>query len=120
MSLADRVFEAAFGRQVSFDADALPVLAGHGWPGNLHELGQVARMMAASAPPAMSGSRLRLGRADFPPQLQAARDGGGGEDRILARHLHDTGWNISETARRMGVNRSTIHRQIQRHGLRRP
>ncbi|WP_172331490.1 sigma-54-dependent Fis family transcriptional regulator [Mangrovicoccus sp. HB161399] len=120
LALADRVFAEAFGRPVAFDADALSMLAGHGWPGNLHELGQVARLMAMGAAPAMPGDRMRLGKAEFPPQLQSARDSGGGEERILARHLQETGWNISETARRMGVNRSTIHRQIQRHGLRRP
>ncbi len=36
---------------------------------------------------------------------------------MLQRVLDETGWNISETARRLGVNRSTVHRQITRNGM---
>ncbi|WP_138473257.1 sigma-54-dependent Fis family transcriptional regulator [Poseidonocella sp. HB161398] len=120
-ALADRVFARAFGAPVAFDADALALVAGHGWAGNLHELDQIARIMAAAASQPGRDGRVRLGRADFPPQMQAVQAlDRGGEETLLARHLDETGWNISQTARRMGVNRSTIHRQIRRHGLRRP
>ncbi|WP_268874908.1 helix-turn-helix domain-containing protein [Cereibacter johrii] len=36
---------------------------------------------------------------------------------MLAQVLRQTGGNVSEAARRLGVNRSTIHRQIRRMGM---
>jgi len=39
------------------------------------------------------------------------------EKRIILRTLSITGGNISETARRLGVHRSTLHRKMTRYGL---
>ncbi|MGB3433238.1 MAG: helix-turn-helix domain-containing protein, partial [Achromobacter sp.] len=35
----------------------------------------------------------------------------------LRAMLASCGGNVSEAARRLGVDRSTVHRQIRRHGL---
>ncbi len=40
------------------------------------------------------------------------------EGRVLRRVLAETGGNLSATARRLGVARSTLYRLLERHGLR--
>jgi transcriptional regulator of acetoin/glycerol metabolism len=75
---------------------------------DLREGGGTAR---ASAP-------LVLGAQDLPASIglfETAEESKSGA--VLQRVLDETGWNISETARRLGVNRSTVHRQITRNGM---
>ncbi|AXQ95541.1 sigma-54-dependent Fis family transcriptional regulator [Cereibacter azotoformans] len=109
--LAERAL-AAEGAELSFSAEALAVLAAHGWPGNLRELSHLAATLRAT----VEGPVVRV--EDLPPSLTGApprRAEAAGA--VLAQLLRQTGGNISETARRMGVNRSTVHRQIRRLGM---
>ena len=40
------------------------------------------------------------------------------ERRILSRALRITGWNVKETARKLGIGRATVYRKIDRYHLR--
>jgi transcriptional regulator with XRE-family HTH domain len=63
--------------------------------------------------PGSSGGRAAPGPA---PQTS---EGGRAEDaRSVAEALAETGWNISQTARRLGVSRNTLRYWIEKHRLR--
>lgn len=113
--LADRLLGRAFGQPVQLPPEVLAPLAAHGWPGNLRELANLATSLAATCPTAT------LTPEDLPPELRGARaPAAAGGAALLAQLLRETGGNISETARRLGVDRTTIHRQMRRHGMVRP
>jgi ActR/RegA family two-component response regulator len=65
--------------------------------------------------------------AAFGEQIRAAREAEGLSERELARRLAAevarvfalTSGNVSETARRLGVQRPTIHKALELAGLRR-
>lgn len=109
--LADRILGAAFGRPVLLAPDALPAMAAHGWPGNLRELAGLAAHLAAILPGAA------IAASDLPQTMHSPAASVGGDVALLARILRETGGNVSETARRMGVDRTTIHRRMRRLGL---
>ncbi|OHC49122.1 MAG: sigma-54-dependent Fis family transcriptional regulator [Rhodobacteraceae bacterium GWF1_65_7] len=83
----------------------------------LRELSNLAASLAATCPAAV------LAPEDLPQGLLGgARIPGqsAGGAALLAQMLRETGGNISETARRMGVDRTTVHRQLRRYGMARP
>jgi len=98
----------------AIDPDALAHLAGWRWPGNIRELRNVLTRLTMDRP----GQPIDLAMAAAallrtPPRES---DGRGSlrdsvRGRILAAH-RDTGGNLSETARRLGVSRNTVYRAI--------
>ncbi len=112
---------ATHGRAVdAFDEAALECLRAYPWPGNVRELrNTVERAVVASSGP-------RVGVADLPPRLRGALrpvdDAPGSlaelEERAIRRALDDTGGNVSEAVRRLGVPRSTLYRRLRAMGLR--
>ena len=39
------------------------------------------------------------------------------EKAFLARKLDENDWNVSETARKLGMQRSHLYKKIEKHGL---
>ncbi len=129
-ALRDRSDLGAIARHVladvapgsTIDTDALDHLAGWRWPGNIRELRNVLTRLTMNqigpsidlaaavaavrhAPPGESEGR-GSGLCNRPGSLRDSVRG-----RILAAH-RDTGGNLSETARRLGVSRNTVYRAI--------
>jgi transcriptional regulator of acetoin/glycerol metabolism len=91
---------------------ARQALEAHDWPGNIRELENVIAVAAALC----DGGLIDL--ADLPETLTAAPAGTIDPRRAaLVETLAACQGNVSEAARRLGVDRSTIHRQIKRYGL---
>ncbi|RWH70853.1 sigma-54-dependent Fis family transcriptional regulator [Mesorhizobium sp.] len=116
------------GRPAKLSPAARLVLIRHDWPGNIRELVNAVDLAVAlcddemiqptdlpdfaaarMAPPAPSASLVAL-RAPSPEEERAA----------LLAVLAGTGWNISEAARRLGVDRTTVHRRMKRLRLEAP
>ncbi|TIP05917.1 MAG: sigma-54-dependent Fis family transcriptional regulator [Mesorhizobium sp.] len=116
------------GRPAKLSPAARLALIRHGWPGNIRELVNAVDLAVAlcddetiqpsdlpdfatsrTAPPAPSASVVAL-RAPSPEEERAA----------LLAVLAATGWNISEAARRLGVDRTTVHRRMKRLRLEAP
>ncbi|WP_075214422.1 sigma-54-dependent Fis family transcriptional regulator [Mongoliimonas terrestris] len=118
--LAEHVL-ARIGRETGevrhLSAPALRALRAHGWPGNLRELANALRVAAALA----DGEEITVavlpdqlqGLAPAPPparpgaRVTAAPDG-------LHAQLAACGGNVSELARRLGVDRTTVHRRLRK------
>lgn len=116
------------GRPARLSAAARLALIRHGWPGNIRELVNAVDLAVALcddemiqptdlpdfvthrvAPSAPSASLVAL-RAPSPEEERSA----------LLAVLAATGWNISEAARRLGVDRTTVHRRMKRLRLEAP
>ena len=100
-------------------ADAIDTLCGHDWPGNVRELANVIeRAMVMATPPALTARDLSLAR-DRPPEAPSGCSLEEVERRHVARTLEETAWNISQTARLLGIDRTTLYAKIKKYDLRR-
>jgi len=90
------------------------LLAAHPWPGNLRELRQTLRYAVALADDAT------LLPSDLPPTLCRASPAPRLGRQRLAEALEASRWNVSATARIVGLSRATIHRKIAEWSLTRP
>ena len=98
---------------------ALEQLASYDWPGNVRELENAIERAVV-----LSGSRT-LGTEDF-AFLQSGSTHRPGTDslREMEKHhivavLHRCEWNITRAARVLDINRVTLHKKINRYGLKR-
>jgi len=110
----------------SLDADARAHLRAYAWPGNVRELANVMERVALLTDAAVVSARML--------ELGPGRAGGGApatgvsalltSDEVareqLVAALEETGWNISVTARRLGITRNTVRARIARFDLRSP
>jgi DNA-binding NtrC family response regulator len=103
--------------------DASKDLAAYHWPGNVRELENCILSMLANCE-----GRV-LDTDDIPKALRLAlRDGRPGnrtpledaERAAIAAALEETGGNIAETARRLGIAKATLYRKMGAHALTRP
>ncbi|WP_225781998.1 sigma-54-dependent Fis family transcriptional regulator [Xenophilus sp. Marseille-Q4582] len=131
-AMLDRLLAALGPYRLSEPARA--ALMAHHWPGNLRELHNVLRYATALGGDPEGTDLAGEGTLDLhhlPDALQAARPGApaGGSPSIpvrtpdgkasqtsdaLEQLLAQCQGNVSEVARLLGVNRSTVHRRIQR------
>lgn len=135
-ALRDRPDRRAFIEQLFADAggrahglrlapEALDLLDRQPWPGNVRELLNCLRTAAALASPGSIVTEVTL----FPVASSLAREVGTaprGEDadasvavplgdltaRAIARTLESCGGRVAETARRLGIHRSTVYRHL--------
>jgi transcriptional regulator of acetoin/glycerol metabolism len=83
------------------------------WPGNIRQLDNVIAVAAALC----ENDIIELDDLPeglVPMQSEHADDNA---SLLLRQTLTACNWNISEAARRLGIDRSTVHRQIKRLGL---
>jgi len=114
-ALAERML-AGMERTLPISEPALAALQAHRWPGNLRELHNALRYAAALAD-------QQIDTLHLPDALQIAAAAGMASPAqpasaaTLEQVLAQCNGNVSEAARLLGVNRSTIHRRIQRQQL---
>jgi len=108
-------------RDPSFSDTALTALRGYSWPGNVRELKHlVERAVLLSRGGAIHAADLGLS------QTQAAAAGEqplqgltleAAERLLIERALLETGGNVSEAARRLGVSRMTLRYRMEKYAL---
>jgi sigma-54 dependent transcriptional regulator, acetoin dehydrogenase operon transcriptional activator AcoR len=87
------------------------------WPGNLRELVNVLDVAIALADNGVIEPE-DLPEPARPPASEAEPVRADGEERdSLAAVLRECDGNVSQVARRLGVDRSTVHRRMRRFGL---
>ncbi len=104
------------------DEGAWERLRTHTWPGNVRELqnviehafimGESELIRAADLPCQSAGPES----SPLDVQPPVGRPQTAGRSELLAA-LNDCGWNISRTARRLGISRATLYRHLKRHDI---
>jgi two-component system response regulator HydG/two-component system response regulator AtoC len=98
--------------------DALDALLAHEWPGNVRELRNVLERAAILSDGDIEFRHLSLRaktRSLTPPtDLNVIERG------TIERILHQTGWNKSKAARRLGLTRTQLYGRLKRYGLEAP
>ena len=103
--------------------DLMDAARGHDWPGNVRELAHtVERAMLLGGDRRLDARSLGLSPAPVPADVDSDEVLGGltldeAERRLIARALRETGGNVSESARRLGVSRMALRYRIQKFGL---
>ena len=125
-------------RPLSFDSEALALLQNYSWPGNVRELENLIERLAINPPSAGFVSSTDI---SFALELTGSGESDESREIILSkglkclrnsrattvRHLHkrqeldlyltelaQVGGNLTKAARRLGINRSTLHMRIKR------
>ncbi len=127
--------QKANNRIVGFEPEVLVALEAYGWPGNVRELQNVIERACALA------DDERIALADLPEHLRAPvpvndvtvpSDLGARmtlkeakerwinqlESAYVAEVLKREGGNVSQAARKAGIDRKTLHRLLHKHNLR--
>jgi two-component system, NtrC family, nitrogen regulation response regulator NtrX len=103
------------------DPPVLPMLESYNWPGNARELRNVIERMAILSP----GEHLT--RECIPVEIRVQREAGpkstiqeareSAEREHILRALEESKWNVSGAARRLGMERTNLHKRIRALGL---
>lgn len=125
-------------RPLSFDSEALVLLQNYSWPGNVRELENLIERLAINPPGTglVSGADISFalelngsGEPDEPREiilskgLNCLRNSRVTTLRLLHKRqeldlylteLAQVGGNLTKAARRLGINRSTLHMRIKR------
>jgi sigma-54 dependent transcriptional regulator, acetoin dehydrogenase operon transcriptional activator AcoR len=103
------VVEAELGLPVRLTDEVRLSFSRHDWPGHVRELENVLRRLAVVG----RERPLTVGDVPFTPAPPARLDG---QVQRLLEVTHSTK-NMAEAAARLGINRSTLYRQLEKLGL---
>lgn len=123
-SLIDKIIAEEGIAPQRISADVRQLLLSHCWPGNTRELRHALRFAGAMAdadpligPEHLPDTLLKDAVSDAVAGLQAVTAAVGQlkaiEFELMNKTLQETGGNISQAAKKMGVSRSTVHRWIK-------
>lgn len=112
--LIDRVLRCCSSDDILLSPLARAELKARTWAGNIRELEHVLESAVALC----EGTVLDIADLPSPPLMPSVRQTAGTAD--LEALLTACDWNMSEAARRLGLNRSTILRRVRKAGLAAP
>ena len=120
----------AMGRTVEgFTSEALAVLTRHDWPGNVRQLENVVRrLVVMAAGPRIGASECETVLGGIPAELKPPREVAPFhqaraealerfEKAYLDGLLRTVGTNVTEAARRAGIDRKNLWLKLRRHGM---
>ncbi len=102
-------------------SDALQLLIKYPWPGNVRELeNAIERAMVVSEGEQLSHTDFLLNQARDINNLSSGLSLEEVEKSHLLRVLESTHWNISQSARILGIDRVTIYKKLKKFDIDRP
>ena len=106
--------------------NALEILSKYSWPGNVRELRNMMERLVILCP----GETIEV--ADLPSELNRHCDSfqigtetplrqakSEFEHHFIRNCLETNDWNITETARQLGIERTNLHRKMRQHDIKR-
>ncbi len=118
-------FVQKFARQMNKPIDrvsreAMDLLTGYDWPGNVRELkNAIERAVVACRHTEIIPDCVSLqGAAPSPASPSDSLESM--EKSHIGSVLHQTGWNITQAAKRLSIDRVTLYNKIKKYGLSKP
>lgn len=116
--------EEAGTEAVLIDAPARQALLAFNWPGNVRQLRNVLRTLAALCDNGRIGVEdlpvmIRQGRPVIAPAESGEHPLEDAERLALLGVLEQTRWHMTRTAEQLGVSRNTLYRKLRKHGIER-
>jgi two-component system response regulator HydG len=114
-------FAAAMSRRpIRLSDEAAAALSAYHWPGNVRELqNAIERAVVVTRGEVLEASSLPLTVTSGPP-----RPATGSLEEVERAHiesmLEEAGWNVSQAARLLDIDRATLYHKIRRWNLKRP
>jgi two-component system nitrogen regulation response regulator NtrX len=109
----------------TLDKKVVERLIDYSWPGNVRELRNIIERMVITSeadhliledlPPLTGGALLKS--ADYADVGSYEEFKSTSESAFLERKLRDNNWNISKTAKALGMQRSNLYKKIQKLGI---
>ena len=106
--------------------NALEVLTGYSWPGNVRELRNMMERLVILCPRETIEADdlpVELNRRDNPSQISTdtpLREAKNEFEHHFIRNCLETNdWNITETARQLGIERTNLHRKMRQYDIKR-
>ena len=114
------IFSAEHGRASrEFTDEAFRAMDSYSWPGNVRELrNEIERLVIMVSGEVIEFDDLSLPNGaggEHRPTLQEAR--GQYERELILSKLEESGWNVSQTARVLGLERSYLYRKMKAYGI---
>ncbi|PAW52867.1 sigma-54-dependent Fis family transcriptional regulator [Pseudomonas moraviensis] len=115
--------EEAGGETIVIDEAARQALLAFNWPGNVRQLRNVLRTLAALC------DEGRIGVEDLPAMIRQAQPPlalktvesehplEDAERLALLNALEQARWHMTQTAQQLGVSRNTLYRKLRKHGI---
>ncbi|WP_336356070.1 sigma-54-dependent Fis family transcriptional regulator [Pseudomonas granadensis] len=116
--------EEAGGEAVVIEEPARQALLAFDWPGNVRQLRNVLRTLAALCDEGRVGvddlpGMIRQMRPVVVAQESCERPLEDAERSALLNALEQTRWHMTRTAEQLGVSRNTLYRKLRKHGIER-
>lgn len=103
------------------DTEALHLLMKYPWYGNVRELeNAIERAMVVSKEKLLRRKDFLLNQADDKPQFSSNISLEEVEKAHILNVLEKNNWNISNSARLLGIDRVTIYKKLEKYGIKRP
>ncbi|MBI1925422.1 sigma-54-dependent Fis family transcriptional regulator, partial [Candidatus Poribacteria bacterium] len=111
--------------KMAMTSDALEILRQYDWPGNIRELRNLIERLVILSP------RQTIEMEDIPRDLYGTDQEGVStqaplrdaryefESRFILNRLQANDWNITETARQLGIERTNLHRKMRQYNIKR-
>ena len=102
---------------VKIGPEAMRLLTNYHWPGNVRELENIIERALVIGtgktivPGDLPFNQGQIQEEELPESIQEM------ERLHIKRILNNTAWNISQSARRLGIDRQTLYNKMQKYGL---
>jgi two-component system nitrogen regulation response regulator NtrX len=115
-----RLFAAEHGRgPKDFSSEALDMLVDYSWPGNVRELrNEIERLVIMVQEDIIHAGDLSLPNGAGPTKASTLHEARAQYEReFILSKLKENNWNISQTARLLGLERSYLYRKMKAYGI---
>ena len=112
--------------QMTMHENVQDILCGYSWPGNVRELRNMMERLVILCPREIIEANdlpVELNRSRDPSQINTdtpLREAKNEFERHFIRNCLETNdWNITETARQLGIERTNLHRKMRQYDIKR-
>src|SRR6185503_3738032 len=115
-----RVFSAEHGKPPKdFSADAFDLMMDYSWPGNVRELrNEIERLVIMAQNGVIRAGDLSLPNGAVTSKVSTLHEARAQYEReFILSKLKENNWNISQTARLLGLERSYLYRKMKAYGI---